>query len=94
LSRIISYVTEWIEQDKNFKLKGCDLFYTEAIRVCISKLGIEYVSSLEDIDILEDKITTSIKEDKNCVISSKVDKAKLVSAYFNSLRVTFLTEIL
>ena len=70
---------------KSFQVEG-DLFYTEAIRFYCNKTGTEYVSSYEEIDMLETKVRQLIKHDNQCLISSKVDKEKLITNYFTSLR--------
>ena len=70
----------------NFRVSG-DMFYTEAVKFYLEKLGIESVSSFEEIDCLENKVLGHINSDEKSQISSKIDKAKLVSQYFFTLRV-------
>ena len=70
---------------RNFRLGG-DLFYTDAIRLYCDKAGVEYVSSSEEINMLELKVKQLINADKNCCISAKVDKEKLINNYFSALK--------
>lgn len=70
---------------KDFQLEG-DLFYTESIRLYCSKAGAEYVSSFEEIDLLEMKVKELINND-DCCISSEMDRKRLIEGYFTALRV-------
>lgn len=70
---------------KTFRLGG-DLFYTDAIRLYCDKAGVEYVSSCEEIDMLEMKVKQLLNTDNDCYISSKIDKEKLINNYCSTLR--------
>lgn len=69
----------------DFRVAG-DLFYTEAVSHYCIKLGVESISSFKEIDYIENKVLNLMNTDKECVISSKVDKVDLVSRYFTALR--------
>lgn len=70
---------------KDFRIAG-DPFYTETVRLYCNKTGIESISTIDEINSLEEKVTELMITDINCPISSYVNKMDLIKRYFLTLQ--------
>ncbi|MFT4145601.1 MAG: hypothetical protein QM644_14195 [Mobilitalea sp.] len=70
---------------KDFLIAG-DPFYTETMRLYCNKTGIESISTIDEINSLEEKVTELMITDVNCPISSYVNKMDLIKRYFLTLQ--------
>jgi len=71
---------------KEFQASG-DLFYTNTVKMYCNMAEVDSISSFDEIDNLQKKVTELMAADKNCNISSSVDKKNLLNIYFTELKI-------
>ncbi len=72
---------------REFKLEGYDPFYTRSVFFYIKQVGINSVSSFEEIDSLKVEVKKAMLSDS--LISDRIDKHKIINRYFSELNIAF-----
>ncbi len=72
---------------RDFKLDGYDPFYTRSVFFYIKQVGINSVSSFEEIESLKAQVKEAMLSDS--LISDRIDKHMIISRYFSELNIAF-----
>lgn len=72
---------------RDFKLEGYDPFYTRSVFFYIKQVGVNSVSSFEEIESLKVEVKKAMLSDS--LISDRIDKNMIIRRYFAELNIAF-----